>query len=445
MPLRFYLAILIFVLYISPTWGEDNLIPQYKEEKSLLQYPATQNQYTGPITIKEIRLRGNTYTTASTILDYMTIKAGEIFSNQSALDSAIDKSFRRLWDTQLFYLLQIYDLPRTNPEQAVVYVLVQEGGHWSASASFWYLTLRRKNLFGKGKELGLIAGMDRIGAYYYDPYLANSPLTYRLSVNQTSGMKYQLESDDGANIPSDAGFTLNNIIGSADFGFHLGDDLTIYSQFRAEHYFPYRQNSNFNFAPFGADASHDNTTMGGYFSLEWRDTTWNTRKGIFLFGNYEHSLRQLGGDFAYFKYGLDARFYLPLPITERTILAARLYLQRAYGETPYYLLPDIGGINGLRAPGYGHYTAPRAVLATLELRQRLFTLPLFGVWLEGVAFLDVGRAYEEGEKFSLSQLLWAAGPGLRLHLPFMGRHDARLEMGFGREGHEIFLELESGF
>jgi outer membrane protein assembly factor BamA len=445
MPLRLSLTFLVLFLSLLPARGENNPTIQYEDEKSLLKYPAPQEQYTGPVTVKEIRLRGNTFTTDATILNYMTIKTGEVFASQSALDSAIAKSFRRLWDTQLFYLVQIYDLPRSNPEQAVVYVLVQEGEHWSASASFWYLTLRRKNLFGMGKELGLIAGVDRLGAYFHDPYLADSPFTYYLSAKQTSGLKYRLESDDGANIPDGAGFTLNSIIGSADFGLHLGDDLTIYSQFRAEHYFPYRQSPNFNFAPFGAESSHDNTILGGYFSLDWRDTNWNTRRGVFLYGNYEHGLQRLGGDFDYFKYGLEAQFYLPLPITDRTIIAGRLYLQRAYGGTPYFLLPDIGGVDGLRAPNYGHYIGPRAVLGTLELRQRLFTLPLFGVWLEGVAFVDLGRAFEENEKFSVSQLLWAAGPGLRLHLPFLGRHDARLEMGFGREGHEIFLELESGF
>ncbi len=447
MPLRTIVITVFFLFFISTARGDEPNPPptQAEGEETLTTYPQPPDDYAGSITVKEIRVRGNTYSDTSTIINYMTIDVGEVFADQGGLESAVDKSLRRLMDTQLFSLIQVYDLPRSDPSQAVIYVLIREGEHWSIGGDFWYGTLGRKNLFGTGKEVGITLGFNRLGAYYHDPYLFNTPLTYSLSLHHYRGSRYSLEPDDGENVVEGASFSLNRTIARFDFGLHLSDDLTLVARFSAEHYYPYNQSEGFDFAPFSADTVHNNNTLGASLTLDLRDTNWNPNSGALLLANYERGFPRLGGDFSYEKYGLDARFYLPIPVSRHTIIASRLYIQRAEGETPYFLLPNIGGLGGLRAPNYGHYTAPTALLASLELRQRLFSLPLFGVWFEGAFFVDVGRAFEEGEKFEVSELLWAVGPSLRLHMFAFGRHSARLDVGFGREGYELYLTWDHAF
>lgn len=164
-----------------------------------------------------------------------------------------------------------------------------------------------------------------------------------------------------------------------------------------------------------------------------RDAAENPRRGHLYSLAYENAAGLLGGDFRFGQLVLDARQYLPLSGGKNTpVLALRILSGASSGTTP---LPEqfwIGGYDLLR--GYDLYSihGERLFLASAEGR-----VPL-GTGTQGVLFVDFGDAWGPDSDFDLRS---AIGLGLRFLSPI---GPIRFDVAYG-DGVKTYVSLGQAY
>lgn len=163
--------------------------------------------------------------------------------------------------------------------------------------------------------------------------------------------------------------------------------------------------------------------------------------------NVSKGLEVLGGDWDYWKYWFEARYYTDLKflttIFERNftiddippIIAARLIVGDSNGYIPWAADYTLGGDSTLRGYKDKRFRGDQMFLGNAELR-----LPVHKN-ASLVLFYDVGRAWDsnKGEGFSWNELSKGYGLGVRVRTPLgnlrldfaQGNEESRVHFGFG--------------
>ncbi len=174
------------------------------------------------------------------------------------------------------------------------------------------------------------------------------------------------------------------------------------------------------------------------------DLLWDSRDNIF----YPNS-----GGYQYFKvliypgginensFGLvelDVRHFRSFK--EDQVIAGNIYFSQAFGETPFYKLPAIGGAKMLRGYFAGRYRDNTFAMMQIEYRQHVW-------WKLGfVAFVGAGNVSDELLNFGFSDLKYSYGGGLRLRFNEKQKVNLRMDLGFGNDGNMgIYFGIEEAF
>ncbi len=137
--------------------------------------------------------------------------------------------------------------------------------------------------------------------------------------------------------------------------------------------------------------------------------------------------RALGSGFNYGKLYLDASQYLPTSWGH--ILALNLYAEFTFGDAPFNQLALLGGTRRMRGYYEGRFRDKQLVILQTEYR-----FPLF--WrLKGALFGGAGRVANTIHSFSLSDIKWSGGGGLRVLINKKERIHIRLDAAFGQAGN----------
>jgi len=175
-------------------------------------------------------------------------------------------------------------------------------------------------------------------------------------------------------------------------------------------------------------------------SVAWdtRDHTWEPTRGLWLQLKSVWSLPTLGSDYDYIEYGADLRGYRSLG--QKTVLAGQLLWTRMEQDVPFFVLPQLGGENGLRGYRGGLYVDNIRALGRLELRQDR-------IWkrLGGVVFAGVGDVAPSPGTLTLAADLWTAGLGLRYTLNRAENVKVRMDFGWGNGDTGFYLSLGEAF
>jgi hypothetical protein len=125
---------------------------------------------------------------------------------------------------------------------------------------------------------------------------------------------------------------------------------------------------------------------------------------------------------------------------EDHVFAGNFYLAHAFGETPFYKLPAIGGPTRLRGYYAGRYRNNVFTMLQLEYRQ-------FFWWKLGfVVFAGAGNVADELLNLSFSDLKYSYGAGLRLRFNEEQKVNLRVDLGFGNDGSSgIYFGIEEAF
>ena len=166
--------------------------------------------------------------------------------------------------------------------------------------------------------------------------------------------------------------------------------------------------------------------MGFDFQHSTADNVLNAHRGYQFAFHAEQAGRLVPGTFNYYAASIDGRHYLPI-IGESVVLASRLQLGniRPFGQdqvnVPFAKKYFLGGATSIR--GWGRYEVsplsgsglPIGGDSMLAFSEEI-RAALRGK-LGGVLFLDGGNVWERSGGFSLGDLRYAIGPGLRYATP----------------------------
>jgi outer membrane protein assembly factor BamA len=256
-----------------------------------------------------------------------------------------------------------------------------------------------------------------------------------------SGVKYDIENESSVK----ESFKMEQLASNLRLGYHLGLDGEAIINLQLEKAkFSNKEITTYNEAELGIDFDKEIVCLNPILKFDTRDRSDYPTSGFYLKISGNFSRKSISSDFDFEKFKIDGRKYFT-PWKDHTI-ATRFIFGTSKGNIPYFYLFDIGGMNGLRVPGYSNYTGVKVVLFNIEYRFHLFdALILFGEWGEGIIFVDVGRTWDEGENISLRDLDYAFGPGFRFHFPMPVFVDIRLEYGFGRKERGFYFGIQGGF
>lgn len=156
-----------------------------------------------------------------------------------------------------------------------------------------------------------------------------------------------------------------------------------------------------------------------------RDNYYSASKGRRLSFTAQYGGHGLGGDYDFYKFTTEGRFYKALG--NGHVLALRLMAGYINGETSYNQLFTLGGSDSLRGYEDDQFKGEKMYAATLEYR-----IPV-AKKVEAVLFSDVGSAWgiDEGRipwYTDDDSINWSVGVGLRLQTPI---GPVRLDYGHG--------------
>ncbi len=157
-----------------------------------------------------------------------------------------------------------------------------------------------------------------------------------------------------------------------------------------------------------------------------RNTNTYTRKGTFLKLNYSFAPDFFGGDhFSGSLFRVDFRNFQSL--SKKLTLGLNADYQSINGEnTPFYLLPQLGSDEMMRAYYTGRFRDQNLLALQGELRLRLN--PRFGM----AAFAAAGNVYSDGN-FKLIQLKPSIGGGFRYFFDIEKGLSVRMDYAIGEQ------------
>lgn len=125
------------------------------------------------------------------------------------------------------------------------------------------------------------------------------------------------------------------------------------------------------------------------------------------------------------------------PMWKGSVLAARIHGAFTYGNTPWAVMPTLGGSERLRGYYEGQYRDKCEMDATIEIRQHLMGRSGIVVW--GGA----GAVFPNFRRFSSNDILPTYGVGYRWE--FKKMTNVRVDVGFGKGCWGVVLNINEAF
>lgn len=168
--------------------------------------------------------------------------------------------------------------------------------------------------------------------------------------------------------------------------------------------------------------------LGVAAAYDTRDNRYNPRHGSYIIGSaifYPGSW----GPYAFSKYSLDARKFLPW---RKNVIAGQVTTSYANGDVPFYSLSKLGGDSQMR--GYYEGGLRDNVLVDAQVELRLHIWNIFGI----VGWFGVGQVQNSYSQVAMDQFHLSYGPGLRIRVDTKHDTNLRLDFGFGPGGVQGF-------
>jgi outer membrane protein assembly factor BamA len=177
-----------------------------------------------------------------------------------------------------------------------------------------------------------------------------------------------------------------------------------------------------------------------------RDSLTTPTEGLYVSAFAEASTTLLGSDADYLKAGIEGIYLRPF-WDRRVILVLRGLYEGISGDsnTPFEVLPTLGGVDTLRGFGENRFYGDARLLFNVEVRAKVLRMRLFGVnaEFEIAPFLDVGKVFNSWQQFLDTPFEVNPGIGFRgLAPPSVVGH---IEFAYSREGPAIYVGLDYPF
>jgi hypothetical protein len=177
--------------------------------------------------------------------------------------------------------------------------------------------------------------------------------------------------------------------------------------------------------------------VGILFTYDTRTNAYSPEKGIFAEMNATRFDKVLSSDFNFNSYAFDFRIFFPAG--KKRVAAFQAFSKLTHGETPIRYLSALGGTEMMRGYYKGRYTDKNMLIFQGELRQFIY-------WRIGVAgFAGVGQVSDAVKNFSPDEFHYSYGGGIRLMLHRREKLNLRIDFGFGKQSHGVYVILKEAF
>ena len=178
--------------------------------------------------------------------------------------------------------------------------------------------------------------------------------------------------------------------------------------------------------------------VGASFTYDTRNNAFSPDRGFFGQIYFNHFDKFWGSDYNYNNLFIDLRKYLPLP--NHQVLALQLFSFYNSGEVPLRSLAAFGGASRMRGYYEGRYKDLQQMVFQTEYRFPIYKR------LKGVAFGGAGSVANHFSDYSIPQLKYSFGGGLRFALSEKERLNLRLDYGVGQAGNSgFYIQLGEAF
>ena len=428
-------------LYEKDQWVLDTVDPKIDPDTGKVTVAVVE------AVVEEIRVEGNTKTRTATVLRNLRTKPGTVLNRRR-----FQKDLERL--NNLGYFRKVEPDPQRGSERGkVILVLdVEEEKTGLATIGVGYagggssgirsgvtgaISYSDRNLFGEGKNVSLSwqrgAQISSIGLSYLDPAINGNQDSIGVSIfrNDVEGLRQPINVDGRQEF---AFYDDQRIGGSITYGRPLNDDLRLFGTLRHETIEILRDPNSF-FEPIGLGTGRLNA-VGLSALYDTRDDIFNPHVGTFA--NAAINVAGFGGDFAFTKYTLEGRYYIPL--AQNHTIALRAWGGLVTGDAPITEFFFAGGPDTLRGYQQNQFFGTRFLVTNAEYRFPIAKIK----FLRGAVFADAGTAYSPGDTFN-NRIFFDAGVGLRITFPALGLGVIRLDYAIGEDGGRTQIGIGQSF
>jgi len=181
----------------------------------------------------------------------------------------------------------------------------------------------------------------------------------------------------------------------------------------------------------GVVGMNDKLTTGLGLLLTWdnRDNMFYPTDGEFYKASLLVYSKIFGSDLDFTKLTIDLRNFYALGA--KHVFALQVYGDLSWGDTPFQMMPALGGSDILRGYYKGRYRDKMMICAQAEYR-----FPIYK-WLKGAAFASAGDVAPDIETFDISKSKVSYGAGLRARVNPVNVH-LRFDVAFTRDREPAF-------
>ncbi len=178
--------------------------------------------------------------------------------------------------------------------------------------------------------------------------------------------------------------------------------------------------------------------LGSSITYDRRNNAFAPDQGFFGQFSFNHFDKYLGSDYVYTNYVLDLRKYIP--IAKNQVLAFQLFSFNNTGDVPMRSLASFGGSNQMRGYYAGRYKDLNQLVFQGEYRfpiKKRFS---------GVMFGGTGNVSDKLSNYTIRDLRYSYGGGLRIALNKKERLNLRIDYGAGQGvNNGLYLQIGEAF
>lgn len=187
---------------------------------------------------------------------------------------------------------------------------------------------------------------------------------------------------------------------------------------------------------FGDQSARTFTSgLGFTFYYDSRDVPFNAYRGMYLRLDQLFNPRFLANKYAFSE--TEVTFCAYAPVWRGGVLAARAHANLTYGNTPWGLMPTLGGSSIMRGYYEGRFRDKCEMDFTLELRQHVWRRNGIVLWA------GAGNVFPRFTSFKWTHVLPNFGGGYRWE--FKKRVNVRLDVGLGRHQKGVNFSINEAF
>lgn len=406
--------------------------------------------------IEKIEIRGTTMIREKFIRREMTIKVGDEFSLEKAIESKnkIMLNLKHIKEINLYIepgsekgkLIVVFEIEEIKSKFLTLGVEYTDEENFSGSFQLWYENLMHRGMqlgleFKKGKNVSCQA------LTFYEPWLYHTPYSFKFKIYTDEHKKTEFPYEDKGKYWLERNgyrleMTKQNIFKNVTLGLryrhenvHLSDGQELFSEINST---PNKADINSLICRLNLDTCKFQPLEGKYELIfeGYKTTLLNPISG----GKYELLVEIVNdffdADYNFNKYNLNLNQYINLGHNQILFLSSKSgYIA---GDAPFYERFYVGGLDtvrGYKERGLTSFGGNKLLVLTTEYRLGLTDS------LQGVLFVETGYSWKRGEKVNLGNLEYGLGTGLRVYHPLISGININFGYGLDKKDWEIHIGI----